>query len=365
MSEQKSFRFLVRVNCMTYNHAPYIVDTMNGFVIQQTTFPFVCIIVDDASTDGEQKVIQDYLNKNFVLSGNEDYHHDETEDYVRIFTRHKTNCNCYFVVLYLKYNHYSIKKIKGPYYKEWTKTKYIAMCEGDDYWIVNDKLQKKIMLLESNPNCTMVCNRTKLYSERQKKFVGENYCYSKSRYVNVKDVIYRTGLFISTCSIVYRKTIIDNIPDYWRKCKVFDYPLQIMCAMKGDVFYFNDIMSVYRVENSDSWMGRQKWGKLDIGRLEVIKSQVNMFKGFGVDFPKYQYFFYRKVANHINRNISNSFSQKEIKQYRAFFSKEIENYSFFQKLDLLIRQLGIPKITGLYIRLFQSQYNQRKLVYKE
>ena len=55
--------FKVFVRCMTYNQSKYIVETMNGFTMQQTDFPFVCCIVDDSSTDGEQKIISKYLNK--------------------------------------------------------------------------------------------------------------------------------------------------------------------------------------------------------------------------------------------------------------------------------------------------------------
>ena len=63
----KPIDFLVCVRSYTYNHAPYIEDAMNGFSMQQTNFPFVCVIVDDASTDGEPEVIMNYLNCHFDL----------------------------------------------------------------------------------------------------------------------------------------------------------------------------------------------------------------------------------------------------------------------------------------------------------
>ena len=171
----EDFNFLVRVSCMTYNQAHYIVDAMNGFCMQETSFPFVCTIVDDASTDGEQEVIQDYLNKYFILDGNEDYHHNETEDYVRFFARHKTNSNCYFVVVYLKYNHYSIKKPKAPYFKEWTNTKYVACCEGDDYWIDSKKLQMQVDFMESHPDYSLCCHRIYKYDENLNKIEEDNF----------------------------------------------------------------------------------------------------------------------------------------------------------------------------------------------
>lgn len=59
--------FKVRINCMTYNHVPYIADTMNGFCMQETTFPYLCTIFDDASTDGEPEVIRRYLQEHFLM----------------------------------------------------------------------------------------------------------------------------------------------------------------------------------------------------------------------------------------------------------------------------------------------------------
>ena len=65
--ENTEYKYLVSVRCMTYNHAPYILDALNGFVMQKTTFPYVVQVVDDASTDGEQEVIRKYVAEQFDL----------------------------------------------------------------------------------------------------------------------------------------------------------------------------------------------------------------------------------------------------------------------------------------------------------
>ena len=70
---------------MTFNHAQYIEDALNGFTMQQTTFPYVCCIIDDASTDGEQEVIRNYLNEHFDLEDKMIARHEETDDYVLTF----------------------------------------------------------------------------------------------------------------------------------------------------------------------------------------------------------------------------------------------------------------------------------------
>ena len=107
-----SIEFKVRINCMTFNHAPYIMDAMNGFCMQQSTFPYVAIIVDDASTDGEPEIINRYLQDHFDLEDKGIVRNEETDDYVMTFARHKKNQNCFFAVFLLKYNHYSKKKEK-------------------------------------------------------------------------------------------------------------------------------------------------------------------------------------------------------------------------------------------------------------
>ena len=97
----EGLEFPVCVICFTYNQSNYINDTLDGFCMQQTAFPFVCVILDDASTDGEQNVINDYMASHFRLDDQETLRRDETEDYVMLFAQHRENSNCYFSVYYL------------------------------------------------------------------------------------------------------------------------------------------------------------------------------------------------------------------------------------------------------------------------
>lgn len=358
---------MVRVSCMTYNHAPYIESALNGFCMQETTFSFVCTIVDDASTDGTPQVIRNYMWEHFDLENREVVRNEETEDYYLLFAQHRTNKNCFFAVLLLKYNHYSIGKPKRPYLDEWEKgVKYIALCEGDDYWVDANKLQIQVEFLNTHSTYTMTCTRTYLFSQKEHKVKGESYCYTRSRNVSVKDMIYRTGLFVSTCSIVYRKEVTSNVPDYWRKCRVGDYPLQIACVLKGEVWYFNNAMSVYRVENTSSWMGQQKWKSgYDIKRLEVIKSIISMFYGFASDYPQYSHFFKSKIADQINRNYPfRETSNHEKKYYLNYFSNEIKQYPLRWRLDLMVRKIKLPLIRYYYQNIFMRCYSKKIIKYK-
>ncbi len=184
--------FLVSVRCLTYNHAAYIKDTMDGFCMQKTNFPYVCVILDDASTDGEQKIIKDYLALHFEEVGED--HTEETEDYLLLFARHKHNVNCFFAVYFLKTNHFG-KKAKGPYLERWEKrTKYVAYCEGDDYWIDGCKIKKQVEYLDNHPDCSMtISNGMGLYVNENTKRVLNPIHVGESKVLTITEVLREGG----------------------------------------------------------------------------------------------------------------------------------------------------------------------------
>ncbi len=357
--------YLVRVNCITYNHVDFIEDALNGFCIQETRFPFVCVIIDDKSIDGEYDVIFKYLQDHFEINNSSISSFNETSDYYQVFSRHITNKNCFFLVYFLKYNHYQAKVSKNKYFNE-INAKYVAICEGDDYWISPYKLQMQVSFLESHPDYMMSCSRTGLYSVKQKRMIGENYCYRHSKRVSIKDTIYRGGLFISTCSIVYRSEVDYNKPDYWTNCSVGDYPLQIACVLKGNVWYSNVLMSVYRIDNPLSWMGTQNWskGSADPKRMRVLISQINMFRGFAQDFPFYLRLFNNKIADLINSNIPGRNESNEVVNiHLKVFANEIDNFNLWWRIDLLLRKCRIPFFRGIYNMTIMRRYNAKNHYY--
>lgn len=256
--EINSFR--VCVECITFNHSPYIVDAMNGFIMQETNFPFVCAIIDDASTDGEQEVIKNYLNEHFDLEDNNVVRHEETDDYVLTFARHKTNKNCYFAVLWLKYNHYSIKKNQMLYVEKWQRNaRYTALCEGDDYWTDSLKLQKQFDFMEAHPECSLC-----FHAHNNLLSSGEMQIHQPrviKQFYNTEDIIIGGGgRFMGTNTMFYFAEIIKyhDLPDFWKNCPIGDTPLTLFLAAKGMVGYIDDVMSVHRIMLPGSWTARQQ-----------------------------------------------------------------------------------------------------------
>ena len=271
--------FTVRVKCMTYNHSSYIKEAMDGFCSQQTNFPFVCVIMDDASSDGEQDILNNYLQENFDLDDESISYTEETANYNLIFARHKTNCNCYFAVFLLKENHYQ-KKSKNQYLKkEWINTKYIANCEGDDYWVDSLKLQKQVDFLESHPDYSLVFHNALFHYENGHQPDHRANDFPTGRFYNLQPNIIGK---IPTASMVYRSNIY--ISKLFQECKnsskiyVGDVPLTLCCDVYGKIYCFNDVMSVYRIHPTNWTNTKEKFRSYkylfqDIELLKIFKGK--------------------------------------------------------------------------------------------
>ena len=238
---------------MTYNQVNYITDTMNGFVMQETSFPFVCIIIDDASTDGEPDVIKKYLDDNFDTRVIGLATEDETDEYLRIYAQHKENKNCYFCVLLLKYNHYSINKPKTRNLAEFANSiKYIALCEGDDYWTDPLKLQKQVDILEADGTLMAVVTNSKevdkegtVLKAKQENVVPDN----KAGRYDLRSFINKVHHY-PTATVCYRRTHTEEISKMTKHTAnpyLGDWTIWICLHIFGDFYYLDEVTSAYRI----------------------------------------------------------------------------------------------------------------------
>lgn len=250
---------MVLVRCITYNHSLFIEDTMNGFCIQNTSFPFVCTIVDDASTDGEQEVIFRYLHNHFEMDDPSIIQIEETDDYKFIFSRHKSNINCFFAIYFLNYNHYSKKIPKKRYFEKWiTNTKYSAICEGDDYWTDPNKLQKQVSFLENHPEFMVCSHDYVIFKQETSQF--NKATYYNSLFSNLTDIYYIysldnyfDGWWTQPLTCMYRNgEYLERMPSNrykkWRDDIFYYYVLK-----QGKGALLRDNMGVYRHHSSGVW----------------------------------------------------------------------------------------------------------------
>ncbi len=243
------YKYLVGVQCFTYNQSKYILDALNGFVMQQTNFPFVVMVVDDASTDGEQDVIRKFVNEQFDITDTSIAYEKETDYAFITYAQHKTNKNCYISVLYLKENHYSQKKRKFPYLAEWRdNVKYEALCEGDDYWIDSLKLQKQVDFLEKNEDYGLVYGRAKTFHQNKNEFA--NIIGSKA--ISFEELIRYNS--IPTLTVMYRIEARNGYNEFiaGQSWLMGDYPLWLYIASQYKIHYLDDILSVYRILNESA-----------------------------------------------------------------------------------------------------------------
>lgn len=216
---------LVSISCTTFNHAAYIGQCLDGFLMQKTSFQFEILIHDDASTDATQQIIEAYATK-----------------YPEII-----------FPMFQKENQYS-RGVRGMMYRfnfPRCRGKYIALCEGDDYWTDPLKLQKQIDLLESRPEVmTSVARVNFFYQDTEqllpkKEFVNpdERQEYSLSDYLKQP--------FSQTSTFVFRNRQIP-MPDWMGEVTAGDQTMMvILTGPEGIIHFHPDIMSVYRV-NSNS-----------------------------------------------------------------------------------------------------------------
>jgi len=295
----KNEQFKVCTRCFTYNQAQYIEDALNGFCIQQTNFPVVYVIVDDASTDGEPEVIKRYLAEYFDTDNQAIARREEADGYQLIFAQHKTNNNCFFAVLFLKYNHYHLRKLKFEYIKEWhEQAEYIALNEGDDYWIDPLKLQKQADFMDSHPQHSLCfCAHKELLPSGSFEDVLR---YDKEiEECPMEDIILGGGGYMATNSMFYRNSM--NVPySTWAiGCPIGDLPMMLTLAARGKVGYLSDIMCVYRISAVGSWseMMRSSFKKRRTHYKAILKMWHQFDKWSG---RQYHRFVSEKIR--LNRN---------------------------------------------------------------
>lgn len=212
---------LVSISCITYNHKDYIIDTLNGFLMQKTNFPFEVLIHDDCSTDGTTEIIREYAKK-----------------YPEIIKP-----------MYERENQYQHGKPFGS--EVWNypraKGKYIALCEGDDYWIDPYKLQKQVDFLEANPDYGMCYTNFDIKNEVSGRYISKVFdtlpkIYQKE-YSSVEEFIIRRG-YVCPPSWLFRRELMPKAT-FGSLDTTFVYFAYFLTNTK--VKYLPDSTTVYRI----------------------------------------------------------------------------------------------------------------------
>lgn len=216
---------MVSVDCTSYNHEQFIAEALESMLAQQTDFAFEILIHDDASTDRTAEIIKSYEEK--------------YPDIIK--------------PIYQTENQYSKGVLVEEFNLKRAKGKYLAVCEGDDYWTSPHKLQKQVDYMEAHPECSMCVHAAERVSAVTGKTVSLMRPSSKNKIYTVEETIEGGGDLFATNSILYSREKISVMPDFYLNATVGDYPLVIWGALCGTVYYLNENMSAYRVDVKGSW----------------------------------------------------------------------------------------------------------------
>ena len=213
---------MVTIICLAYNHGPYIRDALEGFVGQKTGFPFEVLVHDDASTDNTADVIREYAGR--------------YPDIIR-------------PVYQTENQHSKGVRIAPAFLYPLVRGRYVALCEGDDFWTDPFKLARQVAVLEANPGIDICTHRVlKTKNGRPHGFEGPR----RGGIIPVQRVIMGGGGFVATSSIMCRaECYLEDTP--MRQSLFIDYTLQIQGALRGGMLYLPDCMGVYRRGVPGSW----------------------------------------------------------------------------------------------------------------
>lgn len=209
----------VSICMITYNHEKFIEQAIESVLMQQADFDYELVIGEDCSTDGTRAIVDDYRRR--------------YPDKIRAFLREKN----------LGMQENGMQTLAACH------GEYLALSEGDDYWIDSAKLQKQVDFLDSHPECSMVFTAAKtlhgceLTDWDPPPVIRETY--------TLDDILARN--FICTPTVMYRNCIKGDLPGWFRQMRIGDWPLHILHAMQGNIGYLHEPTAVYRVHSNGAW----------------------------------------------------------------------------------------------------------------
>lgn len=319
-------KIMVSVLCTSYNHEPYIRDCLDSIIKQKTNFIFEVIVHDDASTDGSAKIIKEYEAK--------------YPDIIK--------------PIYQKENQYSQSiSIYEKFLFPKAKGKYIAFCECDDFWCDPQKLQLQFNALKKYSNCSACCHITNAVNFQTKQHLY----YLNKRKINsgvVKNSIIMKEALTGVCrlhisSLMFRKEILVYFYKYRDKYFYFpfyDWSIEMFLAYSGNFFYYNKVLSCYRVSVPDGAMDKV-FNKYTFN-VDDLKKSINNFYNFNVLTQK-------KYNTEILNCIDVQYERLGMAYWKDFLDKnnkykiyknhkkEIQNLSYKLKFKMFLH-LKCPKI---------------------
>ena len=284
MIEQEYF---LDIPMCTYNHGKYIGQAIEGVIQQKASFKYRLIIGEDCSTDNTREVIKRYLEENPSI--------------MKVFFHDK--------------NIGAVENSK-ILFKE-SNSKYVALCDGDDFWIDPYKLKKQVDFLEANPDFAICFHNARILNEDNPESVTYSNPFGQRGISTFEDLA--KGEFIYTATCVFRNEHFKKFPEQYYSF-MNNYTLDLHNAQFGKIKYIDDVMSVYRKHKGGIWSMVARERTL-INQLPTYRFYINYFD------KKYRHYFIAHVKNITNELISIIVSKKDYKNFWRYY-KEYVYYNF-------------------------------------
>jgi glycosyltransferase involved in cell wall biosynthesis len=300
----------VTVLVMTYNHERFIGEALDSALLQETNFDYEILISEDYSTDRTREIVQEYARRDprrirLILS---DHNLRSNE----IVTR-------------------GIREALGE---------YIALLDGDDFWLDRNKLQKQVDFLDTHPECTVCFHQAIARDERGERPDWSWTPANQKEFSTLEDIC--MGNFIATGSTMFRRAAIGTPPGWYSSFfPITDWPLHVLNAEKGKIGYINEVMGVYRYHEGGAYSGLSQSQKQDkmyhlYQRLdEVFEHRYERFIKAGI----FEYFM-DWADEHANRG--------EREQAVACFKRGLTGWP-------LRRLAGVRKLARIWLKLNVSR----------
>lgn len=319
-------RPMVSVSCITYNHEAYIARALDSFLMQKTDFPYEILVYDDASTDRTQEIIRQYEQK----------YPDIIKPYYQTENQYSKG----------RYN------VEGFFCYPRAKGKYIALCDGDDYWTDEQKLQRQVDYMEAHPECALCIHAARIETPERSIQSLKIRPYKRDRVITAEEVIDKPSNY-PTASLFFRTKDTRDLQDYYYVSPVGDIAIQIHLAAKGTAYYMDREMSAYQQGVSASWSTQMEQGDRKQKLIDHHKAMKVMYRGFSKETDgRYDRAILRACRRMDFLTLINTKDYREALApgYRRFYKELPLRTRFFIRFELLA--------PGLYRKL-------RKLVYGE
>jgi glycosyltransferase involved in cell wall biosynthesis len=301
----------VSVSMVTYNHEKFIGQAIESVLMQKTDFPFELVIGEDCSSDRTREIVRNFQDRHpsVVHPLLWEYNLGGIENYVE-----------------------TLRACRGE---------YVALLDGDDYWTSSLKLQKQVEFLDSRPDF-VICYHDVL------KFHDDGRAESRLISERVKRIETLEDLLAvcpPSCSVMYRRGLFDDFPEWFHGVELGDWALHIMNARRGRIGYMDEVMAAHRLHGGGVYSS--------LGKLARLKAKIQVYDRVGPYLgPRYRRLVRRLKSHCFYRMALESEGMGQSANARAyireaFFVRPFRDYASARELFGAVVWLHLPFVHRL------------------